>query len=469
MGSIIFAMRFLFLGCAVSIWMATAVSACNIPVFRYALENWRPDAYHVVVIYRGNLSQSQRELVTKLRGASSDEKEPANLVVFDIDLDATDGAESNEREEIPQLTKQAILNHFGDTELSEPQVVAFFPPRGPVYEKAWQGTLTADNVNSLVRSPVRTEITKRILDGQSAVWILLKTGDAAKDKMAEELLKKQLSIMNQEVSLPDQSLIEAEDEFRPDNPIELRVEFSLISIAKDDLKEKVFVETLLAIEPDLVEYNEPIAIPVFGRGRTYYGLVGKGINPQMIEEHCHFICGACSCQVKQGNPGMDLLVAMDWTSRIIGTAMREVELPDLTGIGFLEVGADVDRMLQQEKTDAANSEVDTATDDTATDDTATDDTATDDTATDDTATDDTATDDAATVDPSTPPTTDPSSQVAMLPADSTPNGNSALETATVGLEENDGYNRRIVAWTIGILAGLVIVFGSASFFVLRRV
>ncbi|HUQ72324.1 MAG TPA: hypothetical protein VM165_22550, partial [Planctomycetaceae bacterium] len=29
--------------------------ACNVPVFRYALEHWRPDPYRLTVLHRGPL------------------------------------------------------------------------------------------------------------------------------------------------------------------------------------------------------------------------------------------------------------------------------------------------------------------------------------------------------------------------------------------------------------------------------
>ena len=80
-------------------------------------------------------------------------------------------------------------------------------------------------------------------------------------------------------------------------------------------------------------------MPIYGRGRTYFALVGAGINANMIEESGHFLCGACSCQVKEDNPGIDMLLAVNWSDRIKGSAMPEVILPELTGIGSLELAA----------------------------------------------------------------------------------------------------------------------------------
>ena len=43
--------------------MSNAVLACQIPVFRYALERWQPDPYEVVVIHRGSLSPEHARFV----------------------------------------------------------------------------------------------------------------------------------------------------------------------------------------------------------------------------------------------------------------------------------------------------------------------------------------------------------------------------------------------------------------------
>jgi hypothetical protein len=90
-------------------------------------------------------------------------------------------------------------------------------------------------------------------------------------------------------------------------------------------------------EADLREFNDPIAIPIYGRGRAHFGLVGGGINPQMVEETGQFLCGACSCQVKDENPGVDIVMAVDWAHQVHGTAMPPIVLPELTGIGGLDV------------------------------------------------------------------------------------------------------------------------------------
>ena len=41
---------------AAMILVAAVAQACNIPVFRYALERWQPDSCEVIVFHRGKLT-----------------------------------------------------------------------------------------------------------------------------------------------------------------------------------------------------------------------------------------------------------------------------------------------------------------------------------------------------------------------------------------------------------------------------
>src|SRR5213593_3277599 len=60
-----------------------ALQACNVPVFRYALERWPAESFDVVMYYRGTLEAGQKALAESL------EKTPfANLEVTMVDVDS---------------------------------------------------------------------------------------------------------------------------------------------------------------------------------------------------------------------------------------------------------------------------------------------------------------------------------------------------------------------------------------------
>ncbi|HLH29106.1 MAG TPA: hypothetical protein VKW77_09320, partial [Acidimicrobiales bacterium] len=61
-----------------------------------------------------------------------------------------------------------------------------------------------------------------------------------------------------------------------------------------------------------------VAFPVFGRGRVLWGLAGRGLTADNIGESGVFLTGACSCEAKELNPGVDLLFAADWEAGLSG-------------------------------------------------------------------------------------------------------------------------------------------------------
>jgi hypothetical protein len=63
---------------------------------------------------------------------------------------------------------------------------------------------------------------------------------------------------------------------------------------------------------------------VFGRGRVLGAWGARDFGDEQIDEICLFLLGACSCQVKQQNPGWDLLLDADWD-----TALQEMGTPAL--------------------------------------------------------------------------------------------------------------------------------------------
>ena len=75
------------------------------------------------------------------------------------------------------------------------------------------------------------------------------------------------------------------------------------------------MRSLLAIEPDLHEeqlLRQPMVFMVYGRGRALPPWVGKGIRGDNLVGDVQFVSGACSCTVKDKNPGVDLLVRHNW-------------------------------------------------------------------------------------------------------------------------------------------------------------
>src|SRR5437870_12226026 len=60
---------------------ASPLPACNVPVFRYALDRWQPQSYEVVVFHKGPLGAKEKAALRAL------DETPANLDVEVLDLD----------------------------------------------------------------------------------------------------------------------------------------------------------------------------------------------------------------------------------------------------------------------------------------------------------------------------------------------------------------------------------------------
>ncbi|GAI92241.1 unnamed protein product, partial [marine sediment metagenome] len=118
-------------------------------------------------------------------------------------------------------------------------------------ENIWYGRLTEKDVKKLIKSPVRTEIARRILNGESAVWIFLESGDTEKDNAAADILQTQLKRLENSLKLP---IISSDDIFKDfvnlnENGPELLVAFSVIRLSRSDPAESHFINMLMKSEP----------------------------------------------------------------------------------------------------------------------------------------------------------------------------------------------------------------------------
>ncbi len=271
--------------------------ACNVPVFRYALERWAPDPFEVLVVHRGPLDASQRALVTRLQEAREDLTAPVNLVLERVDLAAE-----------PDPQRVALYEAEGAPPL--PCVLVRYPRASRIETTLWSGALTATNLDRLLDSPVRRELVRRLLNGDTAVWLLVESGDPMQDEPAAALLHTELERLPTRLKLP-QLTDDADDELRRSD-IPYRLGFSLIRVARNDPAETLLVASLVHSEEDLPDLKKPMVFPVFGRGRVLNGLIGAGITANNIEKTAGTLIAACSCDLKALHPGFELLLVADW-------------------------------------------------------------------------------------------------------------------------------------------------------------
>jgi hypothetical protein len=217
-----------------------------------------------------------------------------------------------------------------------PRVIVKHPALLSNPREVWSAPLSSTTVDSILDSPMRQEISEKLGSGDSAVWVMIDSGDKAKDDAAAQLLEKELARLAETMALPklDDQDIKNGLVSVPDDG--LRLSFPLLRLKRDNPREQFLIQTLLATEPDLRDLKEPMVFPIFGRGRVLYVLVGKGIRADNLGHAADFLIGSCSCQIKEQNPGVDLVMSADWQKLLKVDALLTDELPKLSDIEGLK-------------------------------------------------------------------------------------------------------------------------------------
>jgi hypothetical protein len=251
--------------------------ACSIPVFRYALDRWPADHFRLEVSAADAKDEAIAKFIRNFGAASA-----LNLDVVRVN----DGP------------SRLLIPHAADKQAA------------PV----WSGTLDTAALAKLTNSPARAALVKRILNGDSGVWLLVESGNRTADDATARALEKRLRYLEQVAQLP---LIDPNDPTSKLGPgPRLAVKFSLLRVSAKATEEMPFLSMLSGPKSGLAGSSEPWVAAVFGRGRVLGAWPTKGFGDAQIEEVCLFLLGACSCQVKNLNPGWDLLLRVDWDEEL---------------------------------------------------------------------------------------------------------------------------------------------------------
>ncbi|HSH95193.1 MAG TPA: hypothetical protein VK968_13660 [Roseimicrobium sp.] len=266
-----------FLPLVVLFVASTKAEACSIPVFRYALDRWPADPYRLEVAAADSKDETVARFLRNLSAST-----PMNLEVVRLPASAGDA------------TSKLLPPHAQEN---------LAPP-------VWIGSLGDAAIGSITNSPARREIVRRILEGESAVWILVESGDRAADDAAAAKLSKRIQFLESVMQLAPIDPGDPSSQLGP-GPA-LKIKFSLLRVSALDAGEKTFLAMLAGPKSGLHNGSQPWYAAVFGRGRTLGAWAAEGFGDEQIEEVSQFLTGACSCQVKKLNPGWDLLLFVDW-------------------------------------------------------------------------------------------------------------------------------------------------------------
>lgn len=284
-------------------------AACPIPVFQFSLEYWNSDPYQLVVHHDGGFTAEQQEAVDILQASESGQ----------------DGRKANITISWRDYSRATIPPPDG-AEL--PRMVLSYPRESGIPVTVWAGRMDKENVENMLDSPARQQIADKLLNRHAAVWVLLESGNRRADRNVRRLLERELERLENTLKVPDP------EKYGIDlGDIYTDINFSLVTLSRNDQREQMLIKMLLGIERDLDEYEDkPIVFPIYGRGIALYALIGDGINSRTLNGAGRFLTGPCSCQVKAGNPGVDLLMSVDWKAKVEQlTTYVMPETPDAGG------------------------------------------------------------------------------------------------------------------------------------------
>lgn len=172
----------------------------------------------------------------------------------------------------------------------------------------------------LASSSARERVAKKILGGDSAVFVVVERGNAQKLLACMEVLGKLLGQAEEQVGLGWMKREEKSGERVP-----VRVGFSEEVVSSKDPLEKLFVGQMLqmkvnaGVAPSYAPPggkvgggDDPLVVVVTGRGRAVRVFSGEGISEGDVAGACSYVCGPIRQTEKRANPGEDLIFAVDW-------------------------------------------------------------------------------------------------------------------------------------------------------------
>ncbi len=250
---------------------AHAAECCTIPVFRYALDRWEADKFRLLLPVSASGDAALQDALRPLRANGK------------ANLEMVTSREDGQKESVLMSSKEG----------------------GP---PVWQGDMDVKTLAELLDSPTRSEILKKILAGDSMIWVIVDSGSPL-DAAEAERIEKRLKFLEQVASLPIQDPNDPDSQLGPGPPLKLK--FTTLRLSLNDPAEKLLIRMLAGPAAEEVGGGAFAAV-VFGRGRVLGAWPLAVLDDTTLEDACMFLVGRCSCRVKGENPGWDLLMNVDW-------------------------------------------------------------------------------------------------------------------------------------------------------------
>lgn len=254
--------------------------ACTIPVFRFALDRWEADKFHLVMPAAVSQTPEVQDLLRPLRANGK------------ANLDFSTSKDPAQQDTILRYSRE-----------SEKQV--------------WSGKLDAATLGAVLDSPARKKLVQQLLAGDSVIWVIADSGSRV-DVLEVERIEKRLKFLEQVASLPIQDPNDPDSQLGPGPP--LRLKFSTLRLRRDDPAEQLLLRMIAGPQGAFDPTRTSFAGAVFGRGRVLGAWPLDILDDASLEDACMFLVGRCGCRLKNESPGWDILLNLDWEKALPAAA-----------------------------------------------------------------------------------------------------------------------------------------------------
>jgi len=255
-----------------------AALACELPVYEYALREWRAEPYRVYYVHDGPEAPRDQPVNNCLDRASTGPDSHANLTLTRV------SAEAARRKAVGTEARAVWARH-------ETRPRPFHVVVAPDGRELWAGRLDQAGAGALVDSPARQRLAEQLGAGKHAVLLVL----LGRTEAANAALRKAVQA----------ALARAGDQQR---------DVAVMEVAYGDQQE-VWLRRQLVPSPERGQ-SLPVVFAVFGRGHVIGPSRGAADQQATPTGLLSFVHGACSCSVREEGGVHDLLINCDWEGRL---------------------------------------------------------------------------------------------------------------------------------------------------------
>ncbi|PCJ52151.1 MAG: hypothetical protein COA79_24760 [Planctomycetota bacterium] len=345
----------LFIISLILIICSHAIYACKTPVYKYALKNWQErDFYQVIKIFDLKLKKGENKKDKKSESKSKEIqmhpiekyfKEKGELANADfIAIEKNEDIKNTYGEFMEEIIKKGLKKNK----------TPFYIITNPDGLAIHTGELSVKDMPSLFMSPARVKIAKE-LSQEKIVLLFVASKNEEKNKKAEKALKegiKEVIVDELEYRKNANDPEVTEEEIKNYKPIKI----SYVKIDPKDPKEIWLYRQMKKASSYITDDDQPKVFGVVGRGFVFEQYLSEdSLNKEGVADLVLFLSGPCSCTVKSGNPGIDILTNWDWDESI-ESSMDDDEPEQVDGFGGEEIedtieGGAEDKIAETSKLD----------------------------------------------------------------------------------------------------------------------